>query len=123
MPRDLLCGFLTCRCETKGLGAEVESLSAELQELMRRLYAPECKPEARAALLAYGADRRYCDRVRFDMLYLGEGDVGRVRKLGETAKRDPRDVMTGEYFRRGGRSYPHAWARRHAVNREMPEPE
>jgi hypothetical protein len=100
-------------------------LSAELEQLLVQLYAPHDQAAVRALLLSY-ATTRYAasgpseetDRIQFDLLHLGAGDAGKVRRLAEVATRDPRDVMSGEYFRKEGRSYPHAWARRHAVNRD-----
>ncbi len=60
------------------------------------------------------------ERVRYDVLYLAAGDPGKVRAVVDLAKRDPRDVMSQEYFRRNGESYPHEWARIHPVNRDRP---
>lgn len=76
-----------------------------------------------AALLQYGVARweQEADRVRFDVLHLADGDCARVRKLIDLAKSDFRDVMSQEYFWRAGHKYPHAWARRHEVNRNRPE--
>jgi hypothetical protein len=98
------------------------SLSSELEELIRTLYTPEAQSDVRDALLEYGAGRPEADRVRFDLLHLGAGDVARVQQLAGLAQRDPRDVMKQEYFWSAGRSYPHPWARRHSVNRDIPEP-
>jgi len=98
-------------------------LSEEIQEIVRKQHAPEDQANVCAALLEYCLSRSQsgADRVRFDVLYLAAGDYARVRKLIDTAKRDPRDVMNQEYFWRAGHSYPHAWARRHEVNRNRPE--
>jgi len=87
--------------------------------MVRTQYPPEIQAEVCAALLEFGTTRwnPAADRVRFDVLYLAAGDYARVRQLIDVAKRDPRDVMSREYFWRSGHSYPHAWARRHEVNR------
>lgn len=99
------------------------SLSPELEELIRTLFAPEAQSDVRNALLEYGAGTPEADRLRFDLLHLGAGDVTRVQQLADLARRDPRDVMSQEYFWSAGRSYPHPWARRHPVNRDKPEPQ
>jgi hypothetical protein len=102
------------------------SLPAEFEELIQTLYAEEEQPKVRAAIWEYGSSesklRPDLERIWFDVLHLGRGDSSRVRSLIEAAKRDPRDVMRHEYFPRDGKFYPHAWARRHAVNRHSPEP-
>ncbi|MGD0741437.1 MAG: hypothetical protein ABR957_17745 [Terracidiphilus sp.] len=91
--------------------------------MVRVQHPSETQTEVCAALLEYGVARweSGADRVRFDVLYLAAGDYARLRKLIDTAKRDPRDVMNQEYFWRAGHSYPHPWARRHEVNRDYPE--
>jgi hypothetical protein len=91
--------------------------------MIRTQYGADAQAEVCAALLEYG-DIRWqsaIDRVRFDVLYLAKGDCARVRQLINVARKDPRDVMGAEYFWRSGHSYPHTWARRHSVNRDMPE--
>ncbi len=103
---------------------EAASLSDELEELIGSLYAPLDQSSVRETLMSYAAanPRWETDRVQFDLLHLGAGDAKKVGQLAKVAARDPRDVMSGEYFRRAGRSYPHPWARRHAVNRDWAEP-
>ena len=102
------------------------SLPAEIDELIRNLYAAEEQSKVRAALLEYGASgskaRAELERIWFDVLHLGRGDSTRVQNLIAEAERDPRDVMAQEYFPRAGKFYPHAWARRHTGNRDVPEP-
>jgi len=90
--------------------------------MVRSQFPLETQAEVCAALLEFGSTRwaPAADRVRFDVLYLAAGDCARVRQLIDVAKRDPRDVMSREYFWRAGHSYPHAWARRHEVNRDSP---
>lgn len=101
----------------------VVPLSEEIEGLIRAQYAPDTQAMIRAALLQYGVARweQGADRVRFDVLHLAGGDCARVRELIDLAKSDFRDVMTQEYFWRAGHEYPHAWARRHEVNRDRPE--
>jgi hypothetical protein len=102
------------------------SLPAEFEELIQTLYALEERTRVRAAILEYvssgSKSKPDLERIWFDVLHLGQGDFNRVRRLIEVANRDPRDVMQHEYFPRAGKFYPHAWARRHAVNRDSPEP-
>jgi len=101
----------------------VVPLSKEIEGLIRAQYASDTQATVCAALLQYGMARREqgVDRVRFDVLHLADGDCARVRKLIDLAKSDFRDVMSQEYFWRAGHKYPHAWARRHEVNRDRPE--
>lgn len=105
---------------------DTPSLPAEIEELIQSLYAPEEQSKVRAALLEYGASglkaRAELERIWFDVLHLGRGDSTRVRTLIDQAKLDLHDVMAQEYFPRAGKFYPHAWARRHTVNRDIPEP-
>jgi hypothetical protein len=103
---------------------DLVSLSIELEELIRAQYAPEVQSVVQAILLSYGTDRsqQAVDRVRFDLLYLGNGDVSRLQQLAILAKQDARDVMSQEYFRIDGQTYPHPWARRHLVNRDKAYP-
>ncbi len=103
---------------------DLVSLSIEFEELIRTQYAPEVQSVVRAILLSYGTDRPRpeVDRVRFDLLYLGKSDINRLQQLAVLAKQDPRDVMSQEYFRVEGQSYPHPWARRHLVNRDKAYP-
>lgn len=100
-------------------------LSEELLEMIRTQFVTAAQAEVCTALLELENGRPTmqlsADRVLFDVLYLAAGDVARVRRLVNEAKRNPRDVISQEYFWRAGRSYPHTWARRHAVNRNMPE--
>jgi hypothetical protein len=98
-------------------------VSAEFREMISIQYRPEAQAEVCAALLMYGESlwQSLIDRVLFDVLYLAEGDCARLRQLIDAAKQDPRDVINREYFWRAGHIYPHTWARRHAVNRDMPE--
>jgi hypothetical protein len=100
------------------------SLSSELEELIRGLYAPQEQSSVRATLMSYAAANpgAVTDRVQFDLLHLGAGDAEQVKRLAGVAAQDPRDVMSGEYFWTAGRSYPHPWARRHPVNRDWVEP-
>jgi hypothetical protein len=102
------------------------SLPAEVEELIQTLYAGEEQPRVRAAVLEYwssaSASRPDLERICFDVVYLGRGHSTDVQSLIEVAQRDPRDVMQHEYFSRAGKFYPYAWARRHSVNRNSPEP-
>lgn len=102
------------------------SLPAEIEELIQNLHAPAEQSEVRAALLkdcvSSSNTKAELERIWFDVLYLGKGDLTCVRNLIAEANRDPRDVMAKEYFPRAGKFYPHAWARRHPVNRDIPEP-
>ena len=95
-------------------------LSEETELQLAASFAPEALPELRSMLLSYGIERweKESERVRFDILYLAAGDSGRVRKLVTLAKRDYRDILSGEYHRVDGRSTPHEWARRHPVNQK-----
>lgn len=98
-------------------------LSSEIEEMIRIHYAPQEQAIVRARLLSFAA--RWpsgADRVLFDLLYLDAGDADRLQGLADVAEKDPRDVMSREYFWAVGRSYPHEWARRHAVNRNWAEP-
>ena len=127
-------GFLEllaqCYSASEGTGETADddtlSLPAEFEELIQTHYAAEEQPKVRAAILEFGSSESKIgpdlERIWFDILHLGSGDSSRVQSLIETAKRDPRDVMQREYFPRAGKYYPHAWARRHAVNRDTPEP-
>lgn len=103
-------------------------LSEELEQLLQANFASELQSEVRAALQSYADNgpEREQDRVLFDILNLAPGDPARVQYLADLATHDPRDVIKREYFWVNGRSYPHPWARRHAVNAvwdEPPQPE
>jgi hypothetical protein len=103
---------------------EDASLSSELEELIRIHFDPQARPGVRATLLSYAAARPgpVTDRVQFDLLHLSAGDADRLKRLADLAAQDARDVMSQEYFAVAGRSYPHTWARRHAVNRNWDDP-
>jgi len=91
--------------------------------MVRVQYQPDVQAEVCATLLEYGESRwqSQIDRVLFDALYLAEGDCARLRQLIDLASKDPRDLMSQEYFRRAGHLYPHSWARRHDPNRDLPQ--
>jgi hypothetical protein len=116
--------LVICWLEAKSVDNEGAAfLSNEIEEMIRIHYAPQEQAIVRARLLSFAARwPNGADRVLFDLLYLGAGDADRLVGLADVAERDPRDVMGGEYLWAGGRSYPHEWARRHAVNRDSPEP-
>lgn len=99
-------------------------LSPELEEMLRMQYPPESQAFVRELLLSYAADYAgsELDRIQFDVLHLGKGDPVAASELVQLARLDPRDIMTQEYFWVEGVSYPQEWARRHAINRERPEP-
>ena len=103
---------------------ERDSLSAEFEELIRIYYPLEAQSAVRTTLMSYGAAKPGpgTDRVRYDLLLLGAGDPARLNHLADLAARDSRDIMSQEYFWADGRSYPHPWARRHAVNRDWDHP-
>jgi hypothetical protein len=98
---------------------ECDSLSAEFEELIRAHYPPGAQSAVRRTLMSYRAAKPGpgTDRVQYDLLLLGAGDAAKLKNLADLAAQDPRDIMQQEYFWVDGRSYPHTWARRHAVNR------
>lgn len=101
----------------------MQSLSAELEQMIQSGYPPAVHDAVRAALLDYAESLQWeVERVQFDVLYLGKGDLEKVRQLVEVAKRDPRDVCALEYYSWAGGWYPHRWARRHPDNRDDPDP-
>src|ERR1700744_1752103 len=102
---------------------ELGPLSTQTERQLEEGYRAEDVPTLRVLLLEYGTAKwhREVERVRFDVLHLAGGDPDRVRRLVELAKKDARDVMSGEYYRRDGRSIPHEWALRHDVNQRLME--
>jgi hypothetical protein len=96
-------------------------ISPAIEEQLAALHRPEDREAVRAMLLEYGelSFQREVERVRFDILHLAAGDLARVRSLINVAKRDPRDVMSSEYFWEDGISKPREWALVHEVNRKL----
>lgn len=104
---------------------ENTSLSDEMEDLISNYFDPQVQSAARAILLFYAATRPEpaTERVLFDLVHLSAGNLDKLKHLAELATEDPRDIMSQEYFRVDGKYYPHPWARRHAVNRDSPEPQ
>jgi hypothetical protein len=96
-------------------------ISPEIEEQLAALHRLEDYEAVRAMLLEYGglSYQREVERVRFDILHVAAGDLTRVRSLVNVANRDPRDVMSLEYFRDGGIPKPREWAMVHEVNRKL----
>jgi hypothetical protein len=94
-------------------------ISPETERQIASTFPPSDYDAVRDILLGYGIERwhREVERVRYDTLFLAEGDLAKARRLIDIAKSDYRDLLSAEYHRVQNKSVPHEWAMVHAVNR------
>jgi hypothetical protein len=78
--------------------AEVPPISDYIEHLIAERFSGTEQQEVRQLLLEYGTrdSQAGADRVRREILVKSGGDIARVRKLVELAKRDYRDVLSGK---------------------------